>query len=76
MASPIGQQTGAADQRSHNAEAKRILVDLGLISHTDEMNAWEQQFVEQMYALVEDDKFVLTGKQLFKLRDLKDRYCL
>lgn len=75
MASPIGQQTGTSAEDNFT-EARRILVDLDLIRHTDEMRPHEANFVEQMFAQVEEGKWALSGKQLFWLRDLKDKYCV
>lgn len=70
----LGQQTGAP-ANEHMAEAKRILVDMGLISHVDDMTHAERNFVEKMFAQVEEGKWVVSGKQLFWLRDLRERYC-
>jgi hypothetical protein len=70
----LGQQTGAPESE-HNEEARRILVDMGLTTHTDDMSPKERNFVEDMFAKVEEGKWALSGKQLFYLRDLKDKYC-
>ena len=75
----LGQQSGG-DNEARVAEAKRIVVDMGLVSRTDEMSPKEQQFVEQMFEAVEsvayDGTPFISGKQLFWLRDLKDKYCI
>ena len=71
----LGQQTGSPSTE-HLAEAKRILVEIGLIRHVEEMSNKDRNFVEKMFAQVEEGKWVVSGRQLFYLRDLKDRYCV
>jgi hypothetical protein len=66
----IGQYTGAQDQQEQNAEAKRIL-DMLMNIPFDWMSEWEIKFVNDLRQGLNRP---ITGKMLFKLRDIKDKY--
>ena len=66
----IGQYTGAQDQQEQNRECANILAMLPAIFQMDE---WEQSFVQSMQERA-DSGLPFTGKMLFKLRDIKDKY--
>jgi hypothetical protein len=59
------------------AEAERIM-GMGLADHIDEMNDRERDFVEKMSSQLDviDHTTFVSPKQLFWLRDLKDKYCI
>lgn len=40
----------------------------------DEMDSWEQGFVTSMHDWLDNPAWVPTPKQLFKARDIKDKY--
>lgn len=60
------------------AEARRIVVDMGLSDRSEDMSDRERQFVEQMFDKLDvvDHTTFVSPKQLFWLRDLKDKYCI
>jgi len=71
----LGQQTGGTPE-SDTREAVRILsmiagVSIGTIE--EELGADPGRFIRDMRAAMAFPKFEVTGKQLFYLRDLRDR---
>jgi hypothetical protein len=64
--SQLGQETGG-DAGSRVTEARKIVEMLASVQ--EQMTPKEQTFVEQM-----DGASVCSGKQLFWLRDIKDKY--
>lgn len=59
-----------------NEEAQHILVKMGLIGATEMMRDNERKFVEDLMERFEQyqERTLVSVKQLFWLRDLKDRY--
>ncbi len=69
--SGLGQETGGTpDERL--AEAKRLLEIIG--DHLEQLSPKEQGFVEDMQGRIEEygNSAIVSGKQLFWLRDIKD----
>lgn len=66
---PLANDTGgtAEDRRNEADRILRILDEVDL----DTMQANEKQFCERMYA---DERQPISPKQLFWLRDIKDKY--
>ena len=61
-------------------EAKEIVIEMALIEQVERMQPNERKFVEDMFDMLENDKYgdtpAITPKRLFWLRDLKDRYLI
>ena len=57
-------------------EATKILAQMGLENQTDRMTAKESKFVIEMVARCSMDDAPVSVKQLWWLRDLKDKYLL
>ena len=60
------------DQR--NAEAIRLVEELS--ANTEPMETHERKFVFDMADRIERNELRCSGKQLFWLRDLYEKYCL
>lgn len=72
---PLTQDSGGtAEQR--NQEAFDILVKMGLQNKTEEMTERESEFIEQISDRLSQfgEKCMVSPKQLFWLRDLKEKY--
>jgi hypothetical protein len=67
----IGQYTGAPSQDSQNEEGYRIVGMLFTPWCLEQMSDWERDFISDLAA---NTNRPITGKMLFKLRDIKDRY--
>ncbi len=67
-------ETGHASQDDRNAEAIRILDDL--LGGFEKMDARERRFVEDMNNSRDRGTLFCSGKQLYWLRDLYEKYCL
>ena len=67
----IGQETGG-DAVARAKEAKE-LVDM-ILPHSEELSPKEQRFIEQTAERLDQygEKTIISGKQLFWLRDIKD----
>lgn len=65
-------ESGATEEENA-VEGKRIMamLDLSLIGR---MSTWEQNFIESIGDQLGDAEPRLSPNQLFKLRDIKDRY--
>lgn len=72
---PLANDTGG-DGFARNREAHKIIVELDLASHCDEMTHGERQFVTQCAERLDDYdvKAQFSPKQIFWLRDLVDKY--
>ena len=60
------------------AEARRIIFDMGLARHVYEMTSNARNMVESKRAMLESNEdagVVVTVKELWWLRDLRERYC-
>lgn len=57
------------------SEAKRIM-EMGLSSVLEEMTFTERQFVETLISDFDDRRTSISVKQLWWLRDLKEKYLL
>jgi hypothetical protein len=74
--SPLGQETGGDDER-HRQEASKLLsllseVDMEVCFRRNLMGTWEVGFLGSMRGkLVKKQGF--SGKEVMKLRDLKDK---
>jgi hypothetical protein len=68
-------KASGGDNASRNAEARKILYDLGLKDAGLETDK-EQDFVASLIDRFEQygERTVISSKQLFWLRDLKERY--
>ncbi len=64
---PLANDTGQTPERRR--EEANDLCKL-LAEHTEEMNVKEQEFIESI-----TDATYCSPKQLFWLRDLRDKYC-
>lgn len=75
MANPLFQNSGGTPE-SRNQEAFDILVKMGLQNNTEAMNPGEASFVESLSDRMAQfgDKCIVSPKQLFWLRDLKEKY--
>lgn len=67
---PLANDTGGSDEDRRN-EADRILKMLVDIDPEFHMTPSEQRFIEKMY---DDGAQPISPKQLFWLRDIKDKY--
>lgn len=75
MAKLFGESGG--DNNDRLEEAKKLLA-MGLSDNLEQMSAKERQFVEATIARIDDygDEALISPKQIFWLRDLRDKYCL
>ena len=64
-------QDSGSSHSERLAEAQRILTQQGLSDQLEQMTNKERTFVEGMA-----EATFCTPKQLFWLRDLKDKYCV
>lgn len=64
------------DNSDRAIEAHKIVVGMGLLDKTEEMKPHEREFVESIAERLEQyaDLTLVSTKQLFWLRDLKERY--
>jgi hypothetical protein len=69
-------QTSGGSAFDRAEEARRIVNTMGLGNMTHRMNPREEKFVNEMILILvtDGDKSSITPKQLFWLRDLKDKY--
>jgi hypothetical protein len=65
-------QTGHESDDAVKTEVKRLLGELS--TDTEAMTPKERSFVEDMNDKV--DRITVSGKQLFWLRDLYEKYCI
>jgi len=68
-------QTSGSTDFERLQEARRILFDMGLKDHLFDMNPKSCEFVEATLERIEKfgDRTIISPKQLFWLRDLKDQ---
>lgn len=64
----IGQTTGYDSAAGQNAEAARLIA---MIDNSGLLTEWEQRFVNDIKS---HPMRPVTGRQIFALRDIKDRY--
>lgn len=71
MAGRLQGETGStpAERRAEIARMIGTLVD-----HIEELNAWEQQFVNDMADNVMSETWEPSARQLFKCRDLYEKF--
>ncbi len=67
-------ETGHASIDDRNTEAIRYIDELS--TQTESMEAHERKFVEDMSDRKDRNELRCSGKQLFWLRDLYQKYCL
>lgn len=67
----LGQQTGGS-LRENKEEAARLVKMLDHLP-TQNLTEWEQTFLRSVEATVKDPGGRVTGKMVFKLRDIKDK---
>jgi hypothetical protein len=67
---PLANDTGGTSD-DRRAEADRILKIIDSCIDTDALNERENIFIEQM---LDDQTVPISPKQLFWLRDIKDKY--
>lgn len=67
-------ETGHASQDNRNNEAIRILDDLS--PYFEGMDVREQSFVKDMNDRKERGVLFCSGKQLYWLRDIYEKFCL
>jgi hypothetical protein len=65
-------QTGHDSPEECRAEMERLLPMLD--DMLEKLDKWEQGFVASMYEHLENTGWAPTPKQLFKARDIKDKY--
>ena len=71
---PLWNETGHASIDDRNTEAIRYIDELS--TQTESMEAHERKFVEDMNDRKDRNELRCSGKQLFWLRDLYQKYCL
>lgn len=76
----LGQQTGKApqsqDYRANNPEAYTLLKMIGSVDWKAYVSDWEEIFLNDMYGKAVANgasSLNVTGRQLFRLRDIKDK---
>jgi hypothetical protein len=74
MVDNLFNETGHASIDDRNTEAIRLIDELK--DHTGEMQSNERQFVTDMFDRKEHNELRCSGKQLYWLRDLYEKYCL
>jgi hypothetical protein len=67
-------ETGHDSIDQRNTEAVRLIDEL--YGELAELGPWEHQFVSDLWRLKEDNNLRCSAKQLFKLRDLYEKYCI
>jgi hypothetical protein len=68
----IWHETGHASKAELRAETEKLIG--ALRDHIDEMSDWEQRFMTTMLDNVVNDEWTPTPKQLFKMRDLNEKF--
>lgn len=66
----VGQETGATTQSDQDREGLQLVRLISEEMH-HELSSWERQFVDDLMA---NPGRPFTGKMIFKLRDIRDRY--
>lgn len=67
-------ETGHSSTDSRNQEAERLLEELE--THVQNMNTWEKMFMKDLLNDKTTHNLHISPKQLFKLRDMYELYCL
>jgi len=67
-------QTGHDSIDERNTEAIRLIEELSV--NTESMQAHERQFVADMSDRKDRQELRCSGKQLYWLRDLYEKYCI
>jgi hypothetical protein len=66
-------ETGHESPLGRRTEMQRLVT--GLLDSIDQMDSWEQRFLTDMNdQLVLSDDWIPTPKQLFKCRDINEKY--
>jgi hypothetical protein len=70
-------QESGGDNSDRLEEAKKLLA-MGLTENLEQMSEKERKFVEDTITRIDDYgiEALVSAKQLFWLRDLKDKYCI
>ena len=74
MADKLFNETGHNSIDDRNTEAFRLIDELSV--NTEQMQAHERQFVTDMNDRKDRNELRCSGKQLYWLRDLYEKYCL
>lgn len=67
-------ETGHASQDDRNTEAIRLIEELSV--NTESMQEHERKFILDMSDRKDRQELRCSGKQLFWLRDLYEKYCV
>jgi hypothetical protein len=73
MGSHLFNETGHASQDDRNTEAIRYIEELA--PYAEAMQPHEKRFVEDMLKQKEQNNLHVSGKQIFWLRDLYEKFC-
>ena len=74
MADHLFNETGHDSIDTRNTEAFRLIDELSV--NTEQMQSHERQFVTDMNDRKDRNELRCSGKQLYWLRDLYEKYCL
>lgn len=68
-----GVQGLEGDGRTNAAEARKIMALINACPAAIPEDDWEANFLRNINILLENNLAIMTAKQVFKLRDIKDR---